>query len=61
MASARDELGLRRIEASTLLHNIASQRVLLNNGFHHIGMAPRYLQVAGEWQDHNLYQVILHK
>ena len=61
VASARDELGLRRIEASTLLHNIASQRVLLNNGFHHIGMAPRYLQVAGEWQDHNLYQVILHK
>ncbi|MDP9907226.1 GNAT family N-acetyltransferase [Arthrobacter bambusae] len=57
---ARDELGLHRIEASTLLHNAASQRVLLKAGFQHIGMAPRYLQIAGRWQDHNLYQVVLH-
>ncbi|MGM7775763.1 GNAT family N-acetyltransferase [Arthrobacter sp. KNU-44] len=57
---ARDELGLHRIEASTLLHNAASQRVLLKAGFQQIGMAPRYLQIAGKWQDHNLYQVVLH-
>lgn len=57
---ARDELGLHRIEASTLLHNTASQRVLLKAGFRKIGMAPRYLQIAGKWQDHNLYQVVLH-
>ncbi|RAX45705.1 GNAT family N-acetyltransferase [Arthrobacter sp. AQ5-06] len=57
---ARDELGLHRIEASTLLHNIGSQRVLLKAGFQQIGMAPRYLQIAGKWQDHNLYQVVLH-
>ncbi len=57
---ARDELGLHRIEASTLLHNVASQRVLLKAGFQHIGMAPRYLQISGKWQDHNLYQVVLH-
>ncbi|WP_284755258.1 GNAT family N-acetyltransferase [Arthrobacter sp. efr-133-R2A-120] len=57
---ARDELGLHRIEASTLLHNSASQRVLLKAGFQKIGMAPRYLQIAGKWQDHNLYQVVLH-
>lgn len=57
---ARDELGLHRIEASTLLHNGGSQRVLLNAGFRQIGMAPRYLQIAGKWQDHNLYQVVLH-
>jgi [ribosomal protein S5]-alanine N-acetyltransferase len=57
---SRDELGLHRIEASTLLHNAASQRVLLKAGFQHIGMAPRYLLIAGKWQDHNLYQVVLH-
>jgi ribosomal-protein-alanine N-acetyltransferase len=58
--TARDELGLHRIEASTLLHNVGSQRVLLKAGFQQIGMAPRYLQIARAWQDHNLYQVILH-
>ncbi|WP_237687554.1 GNAT family N-acetyltransferase [Arthrobacter jiangjiafuii] len=58
--AARDELGLHRIEASTLLHNIGSQRVLLKAGFQQIGMAPRYLKIAGSWQDHNLYQVLLH-
>jgi len=58
--TARDDFGLHRIEASTLLHNVGSQRVLLKAGFRQIGMAPRYLQIAGEWQDHNLYQVVLH-
>src|SRR5690606_9678288 len=31
--AARDELGLHRLEASTLLHNAGSQRVLRNAGF----------------------------
>ncbi|MCD4851236.1 GNAT family N-acetyltransferase [Arthrobacter sp. AK01] len=57
---SRDELGLHRVEASTLLHNVGSQRVLLKAGFRKIGMAPKYLHIAGKWQDHNLYQVILH-
>jgi ribosomal-protein-alanine N-acetyltransferase len=57
---ARNELGLHRLEASTLLHNTGSQRVLKKAGFQQIGMAPRYLQIAGKWQDHNLYQVVLH-
>lgn len=59
VAAARDELGLHRIEASTLVHNVASQRVLLGSGFERIGMAPRYLRIAGRWQDHELFQVIL--
>jgi ribosomal-protein-alanine N-acetyltransferase len=54
------EMGLHRVDASTLLHNVASQRVLLDNGFEQYGMAPKYLFIAGEWQDHNLYQRILH-
>lgn len=59
--TARDVLGLHRIEASTLLHNAGSQRVLWKAGFRQIGMAPRYLKIAGTWQDHNLYQVVLHE
>lgn len=57
---ARDELGLHRIQAATLSHNTGSQRVLQRNGFVHIGFAPSYLRIAGRWQDHELFQRILH-
>lgn len=57
---ARDELGLHRIEAATLVHNASSQHVLLRNGFVPYGIAPEYLRIAGQWQDHRLYQRILH-
>jgi ribosomal-protein-alanine N-acetyltransferase len=60
VTAAREELGLHRLEASTLTHNHASQSVLRKAGFEQIGFAPRYLRIAGRWQDHNLYQVILH-
>jgi ribosomal-protein-alanine N-acetyltransferase len=50
------ELGLHRLEAGTLADNIASQRVLEKNRFERIGLARRYLQIAGEWRDHLLYQ-----
>ena len=51
-------LGLHRIEAGTLKHNVRSQRVLERNGFERFGMAPKYLRIAGEWQDHILFQVL---
>lgn len=50
------EYGLHRLQAATLRHNHGSQRVLSRNGFTQIGMAPRYLRIAGEWQDHLLFQ-----
>jgi ribosomal-protein-alanine N-acetyltransferase len=50
------EIGLHRIEAGTLLDNYASQRVIEKNGFQRIGLAPRYLQIAGVWSDHILFQ-----
>jgi len=52
------ELGLHRIEAGTLLHNVASQRVLERNGFVRFGLAPAYLHIAGAWQDHAMYQTV---
>lgn len=55
----RDALGLHRVQAGTLVHNHASQRVLTANGFERFGLAPSYLRIAGEWQDHVLFQRIL--
>ena len=49
-------LGLHRVEAGTLVHNTGSQRVLERNGFARYGLAPRYLWIAGRWQDHVLFQ-----
>jgi ribosomal-protein-alanine N-acetyltransferase len=59
-AHARDDLGLHRVQAATLLHNTASQKVLARTGFDRIGTAPSYLRIAGRWQDHALFQRILH-
>ena len=46
------------VQAATLPHNAASQRVLTNNGFALIGVAPRYLRIAGRWQDHLLFGML---
>ena len=58
-AQARDR-GLHRVEAGTMVHNVASQRVLERAGFEVYGMAPKFLFIADAWQDHKLYQRILH-
>jgi ribosomal-protein-alanine N-acetyltransferase len=50
------EFGLHRLQAATLVENVPSQRVLEKNAFEPIGLARRYLQVAGEWCDHLLFQ-----
>ncbi|MCF3118681.1 GNAT family N-acetyltransferase [Streptomyces arenae] len=58
-AAADARLGLHRVEAGTLLHNTASQRVLTKCGFEEYGLAPGYLYVNGAWRDHRLFQKIL--
>jgi ribosomal-protein-alanine N-acetyltransferase len=50
------EYDLHRLQAGTLLHNHSSQQVLQRNGFTRIGLAHRYLKIAGCWQDHLLFQ-----
>lgn len=56
---AAQQLGLHRLQAETLVHNIRSQKVLEKNGFTRYGLAPKYLKIAGQWQDHILFQRIL--
>lgn len=56
---ADQDLGLHRVAAGTLVGNAASQAVLRKAGFEHYGTAPRYLEIAGTWQDHRLFQRIL--
>jgi [ribosomal protein S5]-alanine N-acetyltransferase len=60
VAMAFGDLGLHRVAAGALPHNIGSQRVLERNGFARFGTAPAYFRIAGHWQDHILYQVLNH-
>ena len=57
--AADREVGLHRLEAGTLLHNVASQRVLTKCGFERIGAARSYLHIDAAWQDHVLFQRLL--
>ncbi|MCB0913093.1 MAG: GNAT family N-acetyltransferase [Propionibacteriaceae bacterium] len=50
------EQGLHRVEAGTIPENFRSQMVLRRNGFTQFGYAPRYLNIAGAWADHLLFQ-----
>ena len=52
--------GLHRVEAATVVSNEPSQAVLAKCGFTWIGTAVDYLFIAGRWQDHRLYQRLLH-
>ena len=49
-------LGLHRLQAGTLVDNVASQRVLQKNRFELIGLARNYLHIGGTWRDHLLFQ-----
>jgi [ribosomal protein S5]-alanine N-acetyltransferase len=49
---AFDELGLHRIEANVMPRNLRSLAVVERAGFVREGLSPRYLQIAGRWEDH---------
>ncbi|SHK50193.1 ribosomal-protein-alanine N-acetyltransferase [Clostridium cavendishii DSM 21758] len=49
---AFEEMGLHRIEASTLVDNKKSQGVLRSCGFKEVGLNEKYLYINGEWKDH---------
>lgn len=52
------DLGLHRLEASTLLDNHRSQRTLERLGFRKVGLNPGYLHINGAWRDHCTYALI---
>jgi ribosomal-protein-alanine N-acetyltransferase len=51
-------LGLHRIEAACLPSNDPSRSLLTKAGFRQEGLALRYLQINGEWQDHVLFALL---
>lgn len=52
------DLRLHRIEASCILANAASARLLVKNGFQREGRARAYLKINGTWADHDLYALL---
>ena len=56
LALAFGPRGRHRGPAEAQRPHLRSQRVLAKNGFERFGMAPGYLRIAGEWQDHDLFQ-----
>jgi len=47
--------GLHRVQANIIPSNLASLRLAERAGFRREGLAERYLNIAGEWQDHLMY------
>ncbi len=48
-------LGLHRVQASIMPRNLASVRVVTKAGFRNEGRSARYLQIAGKWEDHDIF------
>lgn len=48
-------LRLHRVQAAIMPRNVASVRVAEKCGFRHEGQALRYLQIAGVWEDHEIF------
>ncbi|MCX0380475.1 GNAT family N-acetyltransferase [Clostridium perfringens] len=52
---AFEEMGLHRLEASTLMDNSRSQGVLKACGFNELGISEKYLYINGEWRNHKIF------
>lgn len=49
-----DIVGLNRIMATYMPHNVASERVLLKQGFEKEDVARKYVKIAGQWENYIL-------
>ena len=54
---AFEELDLHRLQVSIVPRNVRSRRVVEKLGFRCEGLAERYLEIAGVWEDHLRYAV----
>lgn len=57
LRSGFEELGLHRIEAAIVPRNTASRRVMDKLGLREEGLAERFLQIRGVWEDHVRYAI----
>lgn len=55
---AFDECELHRIEASALVNNKKSRKVLTKCGFKLTGINEKYLLINGKWEDHETYYIL---
>ena len=55
---AFDILCLHRVEANVMPRNTRSAAVALAAGFVSEGISPRYLNIAGRWEDHEHYVIL---
>lgn len=58
LSFAFDELGLHRVEAACRPENEASRQLLEGVGFQHEGRARAFLNIAGEWRDHDRFALL---
>lgn len=58
LSFAFDELRLHRVEAACQPANTASRTLLEQVGFTHEGLSRAYLNIAGEWRDHERYAIL---
>jgi ribosomal-protein-alanine N-acetyltransferase len=54
---AFEVLGLHRVQANVMTKNPRSARVLEKAGFRREGLALRYLEIAGRWEDHDMFAI----
>lgn len=50
--------GLHRVEVAIRPENEASLRVVRKLGFTAVGLSPRFLHIAGDWRDHEIFQLL---
>jgi ribosomal-protein-alanine N-acetyltransferase len=54
---AFEQLALHRLQISIIPRNAASRRVMAKVGYRQEGVAQRYLEINGEWEDHVRYAI----
>jgi ribosomal-protein-alanine N-acetyltransferase len=59
VAHAFDTLGLHRLEANIMPSNAPSKALVRRLGFHQEGFSPRYLEIAGRWEDHERWTLLV--